>query len=85
MHNLLDQLWEPDKANSYARLTITLIKGANKGYYQWHEEVQIRPYPNPSGYGGQWGSGTAYSEAEIERLELSALPSGMARAWLGED
>ncbi|GEM_PF-4954567 len=68
MHNLLDQLWELDKENSYARLTITPIREASKGYYQWHEEVQIRPYPNPFGYGGQWGSGTAYSEAEIERL-----------------
>jgi len=68
MHNLLDQLWELDKEESYARLTITPIREGNERCYLWQEEIQIRPYPNPFGYGGQWGTGTAYSEAEIEQL-----------------
>ncbi|MCL0057750.1 hypothetical protein M1N05_01590 [Dehalococcoidales bacterium] len=68
MPSLLDQLWELDKEESYAHLTITPIREGDKRYYQWDEAIQIRPYPNPFGYGGQWGMGAAQSEDEVQRL-----------------
>ncbi len=68
MPSLLDQLWELDKEQSYARLTITPIREGDKRYYQWREEVQISPYPNPFGFGGMWGTGPAWSEDEMQRL-----------------
>jgi hypothetical protein len=68
MQSLLDQLWELDKEQSYARLTITPVREGDKRYYQWQEEIQIRPYPNPFGFGGMWGTGPAHSEDEVQRL-----------------
>ncbi len=68
MPSLFDQLWELDKEESYARLTITPIREGDERYYQWDEAIQIRPYPNPFGYGGQWGMGDAQSEDEVQRL-----------------
>lgn len=70
MQSLLDQLWEMDKEESYARLTITPIATKNGKVYQWQEEIQIRPYPNPMSYGGQWGSGFAKDKQELDRLTL---------------
>lgn len=67
MQSLLDQLWELDKEQSYARLTITPIREGDKRYYQWEDRVQIKPYPNPFGFGGMWGTGPAWSEDEVQR------------------
>jgi len=68
MPSLFDQLWEMDKGESYARLTITPIREGDKRYYQWDEVIQIRPYPNPFGYGGQWGMGAVQGEDEVQGL-----------------
>jgi len=72
--SLLDQLWELDKEESYARVTITPIKPIKPGEkvkYHWDEAIQIRPYPNPFSYGGQWGSGVASTREEVERHIIS--------------
>jgi len=67
MTDLLDQLWELDKEDSFATLTIVPIKEGDDRYWEVMERIQIRPYPNPFGYGGQWGIGAARNEAEIEQ------------------
>ena len=56
-----------DKEQSYARLTITPIMNGDREYYRFDEEVQIRPYPNAWGYGGQWGMGNLESKKEVKR------------------
>jgi len=58
---------EVDKEQSYARLTITPIKEKDREYYRYIEEVEIRPYPNAYGYGGQWGIGSFESKKEIKK------------------
>ncbi len=68
MQNLLDQLWELDKENSFARCTITPIREGDKRYYEWEQEMWIKPYPNPFGYGGFWAQGVAKTTEEVDRL-----------------
>ncbi len=67
MPDLLDQLWELDKEDSFARLTIVPIKEGDDRYWELTERIQISPYPNPFGYGGQWGMGRTHNEADIEQ------------------
>lgn len=67
MADLLDQLWELDKEDSFAILTIVPIKEGDDRYWELMERIQIRPYPNPFGYGGQWGMGRTNDEADIEQ------------------
>jgi hypothetical protein len=68
MQKTLDQCQaEVDKEQSYARLTITPIKEKDREYYRYIEEVEIRPYPNAWGYGGQWGIGSLESKKEVKR------------------
>ena len=64
---LLECRAEVDKEQSYARLTITPIKEKDRGYYQYSEEVEIKPYPNVWGFGGLWGMGNLDSEKEVKR------------------
>ena len=68
MQNLLDQLWELDKENSFARCTITPIREGAKRYYELEQEMWIRPYPNPFSYGGFWAQGVAKTTEEVDRL-----------------
>lgn len=68
MQSLLDQLWELDTENSFARMTITPIKEGGKLKYLWEEEMWIKPYPNPFGYGGFWAQGVAKTTEEVDRL-----------------
>lgn len=64
---LLECRAEVDKKQSYARLTITPIKEKDREYYQYYEEVEIKPYPNVWGFGGLWGMGSLDSEKEVKR------------------
>jgi hypothetical protein len=68
MQSLLDQLWELDKEQSYARLPITPIREGDKRYYQWQErglkiEVVRKPEMTIPEYD---------NERRRERLEHSA-------------
>ena len=67
MADLLDQIWELDKEDSYATLTIVPIKEGDVRCWELRERIQISPYPNPFGYGGQRGMGRTRDEAEIEQ------------------
>lgn len=66
--DLFDQLWELDKEKSFAELIITPVRRGEKLVLVFSEEVKIRPYPNPFGYGGLWGYGGVDTEAEVEKL-----------------
>ena len=68
MQNLLDRLWELDKEESFARLTITPVREGDKRYYQCNEEIVIRPYPNPMMWGGMWGGRVAHTREEIKAV-----------------
>ena len=68
MRSLLDQLWELDKEESFARMTITLVKEAGELKYLWEQEMWIKPYPNPFGCGGFWAQGVAKTGEEVDRL-----------------
>lgn len=72
MPDLLDQLWELDKENSFTRITVTPIRNGDEVYYRYDSECQIRPYPNPFSFGGFWGSGFAKTEEEVnQRIETN--------------
>ena len=68
MQNLLDQLWELDKENSFARCTITPVKEGSETKLLWEQELWIKPYPNPFSYGGFWAQGVAKTTEEVDRL-----------------
>ena len=68
MQNLLDQLWELDKENSFARCTIIPVRKGNKRYYKCEQEMWIKPYPNPFSYGGFWAQGVARTTEDVDRL-----------------
>ena len=68
MPDLFDRVWEMDKEQSYARLTITPIITPEGKVYHYNEEIQVRPYPNPKMFGGMWGSGGAKDKKELERV-----------------
>lgn len=59
--------WRLDLEKSLARLTITPVKEGDNTYYDIDEVIEIRPYPNPFGFGGMWGMGVVRSKAEVER------------------
>jgi len=58
--------WRLDPEKSFARLTITPVKEGDNTYYDIDEVIEIRPYPNPFGFGGMYGMGVVRSEAEVE-------------------
>ena len=68
MQSLFDQLWELDKENSFARCTIIPVREGDKRYYKWEQEMWIKPYPNPFGYGGFWAQEVAKTTEEVDRL-----------------
>jgi len=59
--------WRLDPEKSFARLTITPVKEGDNTYYDIDEVIEIRPYPNPFGFGGMYGMGVTKSKAEVER------------------
>jgi len=67
MQNLLDQLWELDKEKSFARFTIMPVREEDKKYYNFEQELWIKPYPNPFSYGGFWAFGVAETTEELAR------------------
>jgi len=77
--NLIDQLWELDKEESHACMTITPIKEGDKRYYHIREEIVIHPYPNPFGYGGEWGNG--FAETEVEVLGRISFFRNQLKVW----
>lgn len=54
MENLITLLWEMDKDQSFACLTVTPVKTPTRCYYECREEIVVQPYPNPIGFGGMW-------------------------------
>ena len=61
--------WKMDSELSSATLTITPVDTDGTVVYHMSEAIEIRPYPNPLGFGGSWGSMTAYSEEEAKEKE----------------
>lgn len=65
--NLLDQLWEPDRTKTFAKITITPVKRGDESYFGIEETVEVRPYPNPFMFGGMYGHNSVRTEAEVEK------------------
>lgn len=61
------EAWRMDRERSYAQFRITPIIERGRKRYQLDKTVEIRPYPNPLGFGGLWGMGYADDRAEVDR------------------
>ena len=57
--------------NSYALIVITPIHAVSDDgetdYIYVEETIEIKPYPNPYGFGGMWGHG-GYKPDEVEKV-----------------
>ena len=74
MPSLMDKIdemekenWRLDPEKSFARLTITPVGEGDNTYYDIDEVIEIRPYPNPFGFGGMYTMGGLKSEAEVKK------------------
>ena len=66
--------WKMDSQASFARLTITPVELESGGViYDLDDAIEIKPYPNPIGFGGCWGSGVAKTLKEAKQSEKSFL------------
>ena len=65
--------WKLDTEASFARLNITPIVAISdeetRYYVQIDETLEIKPYPNPYGFGGMWGHGGYKPEEEAEAVQ----------------
>lgn len=80
------EAWRMDSEESFARMDITPVQTPEGMYYQVHSSIEIKPYPNPIGYGGSWGSGSAKDAEELSadieqfiKLTDSLKKQGMAK------
>jgi hypothetical protein len=60
--------WILDKKNSIARLEIIPGLCDGKVLFRYSIAIEIKPYPNPFMFGGEWSSGSKETEAEVEQL-----------------
>lgn len=58
-------VWEMDTEASHAYFHIIPVVEGEDRYFTYNVELEIRPYPNPFGFGGMWGSGGHYDTAGI--------------------
>lgn len=64
----VDVGWELDKEKSIARLEIMPERRGEELLFRYHSAIEIKPYPNPFMYGGEWSSGAVETEDEVEKL-----------------
>lgn len=64
----IDIGWELDKKNSIARLEIIPERRGDEVLFRYQSAIEIKPYPNPFSYGGEWSSGAVETEAEVEQV-----------------
>uniref|UniRef100_A0A6H1Z7X9 Uncharacterized protein n=1 Tax=viral metagenome TaxID=1070528 RepID=A0A6H1Z7X9_9ZZZZ len=58
-------VWEMDKEGSHAFFhIIPVVEGENR-YLTYNIDLEVRPYPNPFGFGGMYGGGGCYDKAGI--------------------
>jgi len=61
--------WRLDAAESSAEFEITAIQFPERIAYSLTDRLVIHPYPNPTGFGGMYGTGGAGSVSDLmERL-----------------
>lgn len=65
----MDAGWDMDKKNSIARLTIYPIRRGDESFFRYSYAIEIKPYPNPFMFGGEWGNGGVKTEADIKQVE----------------
>lgn len=62
-----------DIGKSFALLVITPVHyvsdNGEKDYIHVQTTIEIKPYPNPYGFGGMWGSGTVDPEKEKNTID----------------
>ena len=61
-------------------------------HYHFSTAIEIKPYPNPLGYGGSWGSGGAADLASLEKVKADWLKEiehwkarGLTRVYIREE
>jgi hypothetical protein len=60
--------WQLDKKNSIARLEIKPERRGDEVLFRYNSTIQIKPYPNPFSYGGEWSNGAVETEAEVDQV-----------------
>ena len=70
--------WRLDPEKSHASITITPIV-EDGGHFEIDEELEIRPYPNPFGFGGMYGGRGVRSRKEVDPVIKSFKK--MAKEW----
>ena len=77
MLDMIDQQikenWELDPVQSHAYLTITPTVRGEERFFTLHEGLEIKPYPNPLGFGGMWGGSVAKDREELEQRKKKFL------------
>lgn len=63
-----DAGWMLDKKRSRARLEITPERCDGKVLFRYDIAIEIKPYPNPFMFGGEWTHGAKETEAEVEQV-----------------
>lgn len=67
-HQKEKDAWQMDSKESHYFLTITPIVTEKGKRYSIDDDITLRPYPNPWGYGGRYGGGGAFGEAELAQI-----------------
>lgn len=60
--------WRMDAEESFALLEITPLVSQSRSYYSCHTTITIRPYPNPTTFGGMYGTWYPKTEKELEAM-----------------
>lgn len=58
--------WKLDPETSFAELAITPIKTPESQSFRFEDKLEIRPYPNPIGTGGWWGTGGGHTLSDLK-------------------
>ena len=78
MFELMKKDWRLNPEKSYASFYPYPVDIKNKRLYSVRTELKIRPYPNPYGMGGSYGSGGLYTREELDDY-LQRFLKGLAK------
>lgn len=71
--------WRLDPEQSFAEFEITAVQFPGRIAYSFTDRLQINPYPNPTGFGGMFGTGGAGSVPDL--MEHLRSWREMLRPW----
>ena len=60
-----EEVWQLDPVKSFALFEWGMVIRGEETFYRISESLEIRPYPNPIGFGGMWGGSSVKTLEEL--------------------